>query len=118
MTTGVLTLPMLWLIGFCILAEMVREVCFKQAASGSTLGMALTKPMTWLGIIFWAVELIAWMVVLEYVPLSIAFPMMASSYVVIVLAGACLFKETITYRHAAGVLLITAGVTCVGVTGL
>jgi multidrug transporter EmrE-like cation transporter len=116
--SGALTLPMLSLIGFCILAEMAREVCFKQAANGSTLVQALTKPMTWLGIVFWAVELVAWMTVLEYVPLSVAFPMMALSYVVIVFAGACLFKENVSFRHAAGVLLITAGVTCVGATGL
>lgn len=116
--SGTLTLPMLALIGFCILAEMAREVCFKQAAHASSLRRALVKPATWVGIAFWAVELFAWMMVLERVPLSIAFPMMALSYVVIVVAGACFFKEHVNLRHAAGVLLITAGVTCVGATGL
>ncbi|OBZ94924.1 permease [Pararhizobium polonicum] len=116
--SGSLTLPLLALIGFCILAEMVREVCFKQAANDTTLARAIIKPITWIGIVFWAVELLAWTVVLETVPLSIAFPMMALSYAVIVIAGACFFKEHINYRHAAGVFLITAGVACVGATGL
>ncbi|KAA1179482.1 EamA family transporter [Rhizobium tropici] len=116
--TGSLTLPMLGLILFCILAETAREVCFKQTAGEGTLLSALAKPITWLGILFWAVELFAWTAVLERVPLTIAFPLMALSYVVIVLAGAVIFKENINLRHATGVFLVTAGVACVGVTGL
>ncbi|WFU08642.1 EamA family transporter [Rhizobium sp. CB3090] len=116
--SGSLTLPMLGLILFCVLAETAREVCFKQSASQTALFSALAKPVTWLGIFFWAVELLAWTAVLEHVPLSIAFPLMALSYVVIVFAGALIFKENINLRHATGVFLVTAGVACVGVTGL
>lgn len=117
--SGVLTMPMLALICFCILTEMGREVCFKQAASGAaSFAQTLLKPMTWAGMVFWVVELLGWMVVLEHVPLSIAFPLMAFSYVAMVLAGAAFFKESINVRHAAGVCLITAGVVCVGATGL
>lgn len=113
-----LTLPMLALIAFCILAEAAREVCFKQAAHDETFTAALAKPITWLGILFWGVELIAWTIVLEHVALSVAFPLMALSYVAIVLAGAWIFKESVNLRHAAGALLITAGVACVGATGI
>jgi undecaprenyl phosphate-alpha-L-ara4N flippase subunit ArnE len=116
--SGSLTLPMLGLILFCVLAETAREVCFKWSASQNALLSVLTKPVTWLGIFFWAVELLAWTAVLEHVPLSIAFPLMALSYVVIVFAGALIFKENINLRHATGVFLVTAGVACVGVTGL
>lgn len=116
--TGILTLPMLGLILFCVLAETAREVCFKQSANEDTVLSAIAKPLTWLGIAFWAVELFAWTAVLEHVPLTIAFPLMALSYVVIVFAGALIFKENINLRHATGVFLVTAGVACVGVTGL
>ena len=85
--TGSLTLPMLGLILFCVVAETAREVCFKQSASGNAPLKALAKPVTWLGILLWAVELFAWTAVLEHVPLTIAFPLMAMSYVVIVLAN-------------------------------
>jgi len=116
--SGILTMPMLGLILFCVLAETAREVCFKQSASESSPLSALAKPITWLGILLWAVELFAWTAVLEHVPLTIAFPLMALSYVVIVFAGAVVFKENINLRHAAGVFLVTVGVACVGVTGL
>jgi len=110
--SGSLTLPMLGLILFCVLAETAREVCFKQAASENALLSALTKPVTWLGIVFWAVELLAWTAVLEHVPLSIAFPLMALSYVVIVFAGALIFKENINLRHATATMMIRPRMIC------
>jgi drug/metabolite transporter (DMT)-like permease len=116
---GPLTMPMLALIGFCILAETAREVCFKQAANGAVGFLeSLLEPATWAGIVFWAVELLAWMAVLERVPLAIAFPLMALSYIATVFAAALFLKEAVGFRHAAGASLITAGVMCVGATGL
>jgi len=29
------------------------------------------KPMTWLGVLFWGIERVAWTLVLEHVPLSL-----------------------------------------------
>jgi drug/metabolite transporter (DMT)-like permease len=117
--SGSLNMAMVALILFCILAEMAREVCFKQAArGGATLFRSLLMPATLAGIVLWAVELLAWTAVLKHVPLSIAFPLMALSYVAMVFAGAIFFKETVSFRHAAGACLITAGVICVGATGL
>ncbi|MBO0127272.1 EamA family transporter [Agrobacterium sp. OT33] len=116
--TGSLTVPTLGLILFCVLAETAREVCFKQAASDGPMLTTLAKPLTWLGIAFWAIELLAWTSVLASVPLTIAFPLIALSYVVTVGAGAVIFKENINLRHATGVFLVTAGVACVGATGL
>ncbi len=115
---NLLTLPMLALIAFCIITETAREVCFKLAAHNRSLGTALARPSAWLGIVFWSVELLAWTLVLEQVPLSIAFPLMALVYVTIVAAGALIFKERVNVRHGIGALLITAGVACVGATGL
>lgn len=109
-----------WTLGvilFCILAETGRELCFKHGATG-TLLETLRKPVIWLGIAFWAVELIMWTRVLEGVALSVAFPLMALSYATIAFAGAVIFKETINFRHALGIILVTFGVVCVGATGL
>ncbi len=113
-----LTVSLAWLIGFCVIAEAAREVCFKQAANNTAFGQAILKPWTWLGILLWGIELVAWTVVLEQVPLSVAFPLMALSYVAIVLASALILKEQVNMRHAIGAMLITAGVACVGATGL
>ncbi len=117
-----MTMPLTWaslgLIAFCIVTETAREVCFKMAASSSEGLTVLRQPVTWAGIGFWLVEILAWSKVLASLSLSIAFPVMALSYVTIALAGAWIFKENITLKHAVGVGLVTAGVICVGATGL
>ena len=106
------------LVLFCIIAEAARELCFKEAANASTIHQTLVKPIVWLGVAFWAIELVAWMNVLEHVSLTLAFPLMSLSYISILLAGAIIFKERINKRHIIGALLITIGVACVGATGV
>jgi len=109
---------MLALIGLCILFEAGRELCFKLGADSATLLQALARPVIWLGIGFWAVEVVAWVSALEYMPLSIAYPLMSLSYVAILLGGALVFNEPVNKSHAAGAFLITAGVACIGATGI
>jgi undecaprenyl phosphate-alpha-L-ara4N flippase subunit ArnE len=109
---------MIALIGLCILLEAAYQLCFKQAADHSAFAETLAKPILWAGIIIWGIELVAWTNVLEHVPLSIAFPIMSLTYITTLVASALLFKERVNKRHAIGALLITAGVACVGATGI
>lgn len=53
---------------------------------------------------------LAWMLALSRFELSYAFPFMALNFVLIMLASAALFGETITTTKLAGNLLIVAGV--------
>lgn len=106
------------LLATCILAEAARELCFKKAADGRTIGEALTDPLVLTGLVCWLVEMVAWIEVLQHVPLSLAFPLTALVYVVIVIGGAVFLKEKVTFQHATGALLIAAGVAWIGVTGL
>ncbi len=108
---------MLALILFCVLTEAGMEICFKFA-SAKDRGNIYLHPFTLTGIVFWGVELVAWTYVLARVPLSIAFPLMASSYAVITIFSAILFREKIGLRHSIGVALVSGGVICVGVSGL
>ncbi len=108
----------IFLILFCVLTEAARELCFKRAADGKSLLVALRNPLIWAGIFFWAIELVAWVRVLEFVPLTVAFPLMALIYVLTFFGGVILLKEPLTKRHGIGALLVTAGVACIGSTGL
>lgn len=116
--TSSLTIPMLGLILLCILVETGRELCFKRAASSSNFLRSLVSAFAWAGIALWAVELVVWTYVLAHVPLSIAFPLTSINYVIIVLGGAWLLKESVSKRHLAGALLITAGVAIIGASGV
>ena len=106
------------LITFCTLTEAGRELCFKQAADHVSVAQALRRPILWCGIGLWIVELVAWLRVLVTVPLTIAYPLMALVYIIIQIGGVVFLNEPFTRRHGLGALLITAGVGCIGSTGI
>lgn len=117
------TLQALALLGFCIPAEAARELCYKQAvdaacAAGGLWPGLLRRPLFWLGLLLWGVELVAWLGVLQRLPLSLAFPLMALSYAVIPVVADRVLGERLDRGQWWGVGLITAGVALVGLGGL
>jgi undecaprenyl phosphate-alpha-L-ara4N flippase subunit ArnE len=118
-----LTSTGLGLLAFCIVTEIGRELCFKAASDGADgkpayLAALATQPLLWAGIVFWFVEMVAWVVVLETTPLGLAFPIMTLTYAGVPLAGTLILKERLTPVQIAGAALVAAGVTCVGLSGL
>ena len=118
-----LSLSILALLGFCIVTEIARELSFKRASTGAqastsyVLGLA-KQPLLWLGIAFWAVEVVAWILVLEHAPLSLAYPIMTLTYAGIPLAGALALRERLSRTQMLGAVLVAAGVGCVSLAGL
>lgn len=113
----------LGLLAFCIVTEIGRELCFKSASDGAdgkpAYPVALAaQPALWAGVAFWFVEMVAWVLVLETTPLSLAFPIMTLTYAGVPLAGTLILKERLTPLQIAGAALVAAGVTCVGLSGL
>ena len=121
--SSALTASSAGLLAFCIVTEIGRELSFKAASDGAEgqpaylVALAL-QPVLWLGIVFWFVEMVAWVLVLETTPLSLAFPIMTLTYAGVPLAGTLILKERLTPIQIAGAALVAAGVTCVGLSGL
>lgn len=111
------------LIGFCILAEIAYQLSFKLGAARAgkadnlILGVA-TQPMIWAGVVIWSVEVAAWVMVLQHVPLSLAYPIMTLNFAAIPLAGVVLLRERLSRSQIAGAALVAFGVACVGLSGL
>lgn len=121
-----LTLDTFALVAFCIAAETLSVLCFKRGVDKDEdspldigfIRMVCAQPLFWLGIVFWGAELVAWIVVLERLPLSVAFPLMSLIYCTVPLAGNWFLKEPLPPRQWLATLLITAGVALVGSTGV
>ena len=119
---SVLTLSALGLLAFCVLAEVGQQLCFKAGSdrvpdgAGAVRG-ALAQPLIWAGIALWAVEVVAWIMVLHRAPLSVAYPVMTLVYVGVPLGGALLLGERMSARQISGAALIAAGVFCVALSG-
>jgi undecaprenyl phosphate-alpha-L-ara4N flippase subunit ArnE len=101
---------------------MLRELSFKaaadQTANGENYFQALAgRLVLWLGLTAWAVEVVAWVAVLQRAPLTLAFPIMTLTYATIPLACHWLLKERLSARQAAGAGLVAVGVICVGLAG-
>ncbi|CAN5311802.1 hypothetical protein BH10PSE2_BH10PSE2_20290 [soil metagenome] len=109
------------LIGLCIAAEIAHELSFKcaanQAGDRPNYAAALARePWLWAGIGFWVAQTTIWIVVLQSVPLVVAFPLMTLSYAGVPAASALFLRERMSFEQAVGAVLILAGVLCVGLS--
>lgn len=69
-----------------------------------------SKPIIWFGLFLYGVGSIIWLVVLSRVDLSFAYPMLASSYVIIMVISIIKFGEHVSLTRIIGTLLICTGV--------
>ena len=56
---------------------------------------------------------ILWLSVISYLDLSLAYPLLSSSYIVVLLGSAIFLKERVTRAQVIGVVIITCGVALV-----
>jgi len=81
------------------------------------LVVAMVAPKMLLGFFLYVIGTFIWLVVLSKVPLNIAFPMFSMSYFLVVILSATILKERVQWRYAiAGLVLISAGVTFIGLS--
>ena len=116
------------LLVFAIITEVAREILFKLAADDTVdksatekkgyFGQLFFAPRMWLGMILWAAEIIAWIMVLARAPLSVAFPLMSLCYCGTLIASRIFLGEHISRHKWIGVLAITIGVAIIGSTGI
>jgi len=63
-----------------------------------------------MGVLLYAVSAVFWLVVLSRINLSVAYPMVAAGYVVVVFYSWLVFKEPVKWFSWIGLVLIVAGV--------
>jgi len=61
-----------------------------------------------------AVSAVLWLVALRDTPLSVAYPMVALSYIIIFTGSYFLFSEPVTWGKIIGAALIVAGIIIIG----
>jgi multidrug transporter EmrE-like cation transporter len=93
-----------------ILCGVAGQLLLKQGANAPDLLSQLLRPATIVGLGFYAVAALLYIVALRRIPVSIAFPSVSLSYVVVALAGHFLWHEPFTWVHVGGLALICGGV--------
>lgn len=84
------------------------------SAAGSTIGRALREPRLWVGLTLFGISAVFWLIVLSNVALTVAYPFVGLSYVVLVLFGRIVLHEDVPPLRWAGVAVIALGVALVG----
>lgn len=62
------------------------------------------------GVLIYFLQMILWVILLMYIPLTIAFPLTGIQKIVIILFAALILKENVSRIEWAGVILITLGI--------
>ena len=110
------------LILFCVLAEVGTQLNFKAASDAarpeSPVVSLFVQPLLWMGILLWAIEVIAWLQVLAHAPLAIAFPIMSLTYAATPLAARFVLRERLSRQQAYGAALVAAGVLIVSLSDM
>ena len=107
-----------------ILVDTIGQLAFKAAAARhkdsdgfNYWQMLLKQPWLWAGIFCYIFEFVIWLAFLSLVPLSEGVMLGSINIVVIMIAGRLFFNEKLTRNRLIGVILITIGVTIVGIGG-
>lgn len=105
------------LILFCVLAEVGTQLNFKAASAAARPEAPVLslfgQPLLWIGILLWAIEVVAWLSVLQHAPLAIAFPVMSLTYAATPFAARLVLQERLSRGQAIGAGLIALGVLIV-----
>ncbi|MBF0562421.1 MAG: EamA family transporter [Alphaproteobacteria bacterium] len=74
------------------------------------LETAVANPWTWVAAASYFTAFIAWMAILKSQPLSVAFPMSAVAYPMVVMASWLILGESVGFLRWVGILCIVGGV--------
>lgn len=103
----------------CLKAGMDKVGSLTTGSAGAVLQTAfqvLTTPLVFLGLAFYAMGAVFWLLVLSKLDLSLAYPMLALTYVLIPLAAQFFLGEQVPALRWLGVGIIFVGVAVVSQT--
>jgi small multidrug resistance pump len=94
-----------------VLLGIVGQIVLKSGAVGATnLVTQFLNPLTIAGLIIYACAAIAYIVALNKIPLSVAFPSVAGSYAIVAVLAHFLWNEPLGWQQVGGIALIGSGI--------
>jgi len=98
------------------LLSCAGQLCQKQATRPAKSGRRGAHITLWLGLALLTLGsgMALWLVVLQRLPVGIAYPMLSLNFVWVTLAAKFIWKEPVNWRHWAGVSLIIVGILVLG----
>lgn len=104
-----------WLI-LASLLSCVGQLCQKQATRPAKAGRRGAHIALWLGLAVVALGcgMLVWLVVLQRLPVGVAYPMLSLNFVWVTLAAKVIWREHVAVHHWLGVGFIIMGIIVLG----
>ncbi len=107
-------LGVLQLVLLCVALNAVAQILFKAARVAQPDASLLSlfyHVETWGGFIIYGLSAVCWLWVLSRAQLSIAYPLLALTFPIVVGLSAILFSESVSYMRWFGVGVVVIGVS-------
>ena len=98
------------MLAFAISVSMIGQSLLKSGAGQTSFMAQMLHHHTLLGLALYGGGSIFYIIALRKIPMSVALPCTAASYVAAMLIGHFVFGEAIGTAHIAAMLFISAGV--------
>lgn len=98
------------MLGAAITTSMAGQTLLKAGAGRADLVQQIFDPRTLGGLVLYGGAAFLYIIALRRIPMSVALPCTAVSYVAAMLIGRYVFNETLTPQHLTAAGLICAGV--------
>lgn len=82
----------------------------------ATVKKVASEPLLWVGLLLFGVSAVFWLVVLSHVPLSVAYPVVGLSYILIVGFSRFALHESVPALRWIGVLIVALGIGVIGLS--
>jgi small multidrug resistance pump len=108
--------PFWLLLAAAIGASIVGNILLKIGSTAPDFVAQLLDWRTLVGLVLYGTAALFYMVALRRLPISVALPFTAVSYIAAAFLGHYLFHEAIAPLHIAGIVLISGGVVLVALS--
>jgi small multidrug resistance pump len=101
-------------LAIAILLGIAGQIVLKSGAVGAaSLTAQFFNPLTWAGLVIYGAAALAYIVALNKIPVSIAFPSVAASYAIVAVLAHLLWSEPLGWPQWGGIALIGAGIVLI-----
>jgi multidrug transporter EmrE-like cation transporter len=97
--------------------SVTAQILLKKGVMASSLSFSfesviktILSPLVFAGFVLYGLSAVIWLFVLQKLPLSVAYPAFALTYVIVVVVGALFLHEQISLSKTVGIGLILIGV--------
>lgn len=98
------------------MAKVGRIGTAEVSAPVATVKKVAREPLLWAGLFLFGLSALFWLVVLSHVPLSVAYPVVGLSYILIVVFSRFALHESVPMLRWLGVLVVAVGIGIIGLS--